>query len=96
MIEAGNSAPLGATVDTDGSNFAVFSSVAEQVELCFFDESGNQTNNYFLPDCTDSVWHGYVPGCRPGQRYGYRVHGPYAPKDGLRCNPAKLLIDPYA
>jgi isoamylase len=96
MIGAGNPALLGATVDADGSNFAVFSSVAERVELCFFDESGNQTHNFFLPECEASVWHGHVPGCRPGQRYGYRVHGPYAPQDGLRCNPAKLLIDPYA
>ena len=96
MIEAGNSAALGATVDADGSNFAVFSSVAERVELCFFDASGTETLRFFLPENDASVWHGYVPGCRSGQRYGYRVHGPYAPEDGLRCNPAKLLIDPYA
>jgi len=96
MIETGRPAPLGSTVDDDGANFAVYSSVAERVELCFFDAAGKQTGSHELPEYSDSVWHGYLPGCRAGQRYGYRVHGPYAPRDGLRCNPAKLLIDPYA
>jgi isoamylase len=96
MIETGRPAPLGATTDDDGTNFSVYSSVAERIELCLFDASGKQTVSHVLPECSDSIWHGYLPGCHPGQRYGYRVHGPYAPRDGLRCNPAKLLIDPYA
>jgi glycogen operon protein len=96
MIEAGHPAPLGATVDEAGTNFAVFSSIADRIELCLFDETSKQTQTYRLPECSDGVWHGYLPGCRPGQRYGYRVHGPYVPQEGLRCNPAKLLIDPYA
>ena len=95
-MEAGANAPLGATVDADGVNFALFSSVAEQVELCLFDERGRETGRYSLPQKTGDVWHGYLPNCRPGQRYGYRVHGSYEPDRGLRCNPAKLLIDPYA
>ena len=58
--------------------------------------AGQQVAAHDLPECTDGVWHGYLPGCRPGQHYGYRVHGPYDPAKGLRCNPTKLLIDPYA
>ena len=96
MIEAGCPAPLGATVDEAGTNFAVFSSIADSIELCLFDRVGDQTETHHLPECSDGVWHGYLPGCRSGQRYGFRVHGPYAPQDGLRCNPAKLLIDPYS
>lgn len=96
MIKAGSPALLGATVDKTGVNFAVASSPANRVELCLFDETGEQTSMHDLPQCNDGIWHGYLPGCRSGQRYGYRVHGPYAPTDGLRCNPAKLLIDPYA
>ena len=96
MIEAGRPAPLGATADAAGTNFAVFSSVADSVELCLFNEAGDQTETHRLPECSDGVWHGYLPGRRPGQHYGYRVHGPYVPQDGLRCNPAKLLIDPYS
>ncbi len=96
MIETGSPAPLGATADESGTNFAVFSSVADAVELCLFDAAGNQTQRFELPDCEDNIWHGYVPEVAPGQHYGYRVRGPYAPPDGLRCNPAKLLIDPYA
>lgn len=95
MIEAGSPAPLGATADHEGVNFALFSSVADAVELCLFDADGGE-RKLLLPACSGGIWHGYVPGCRPGQRYGYRVHGPYAPQDGLRCNPAKLLVDPYA
>jgi isoamylase len=96
MIQAGDPAPLGATVDSGGTNYAVYSSVATAVELCLFNASGSETSQVFLPECTDDIWHGYLPDCKPGQRYGFRVHGPYAPEEGLRCNPSKLLIDPYA
>jgi glycogen operon protein len=94
-MQAGDPNRLGATPDADGVNFAVFSSVAESVELCLFDASGNETLRVPLPGCEDGVWAGYLPACRPGQRYGYRVHGPWRPEEGLRCNPAKLLLDPY-
>jgi glycogen operon protein len=96
MIQAGSPAPLGATPDASGTNFAVYSSVAERVELCLFDANGIQTRSYDLPECDDGVWHGFVPGCGSGQMYGYRVHGPFDRDLGLRCNPNKLLIDPYA
>ncbi len=96
MTEAGRAHPLGATADDAGTNFAVYSSVADRVEVCLFNRNGDQTEVHALPECSDSVWHGYLPGCAAGQRYGYRVHGPFAPERGLRCNPAKLLIDPYA
>lgn len=96
MMEIGCPAPLGATPDDSGVNFAVYSSVAEAVELCLFDASGMVSATHRLPECSDGVWHGYLPGCEPGQRYGYRVHGPWQPEAGLRCNPSKLLIDPYA
>ena len=71
------------------------SSVAEAVEVGLFDEAGNETR-VRLPDYDDGVWHGFIPGIGPGQAYGYRVHGPYDAARGVRCNPAKLLIDPYA
>ncbi|MDZ7643835.1 MAG: glycogen debranching protein GlgX [Woeseiaceae bacterium] len=96
MMEAGQPAPMGATTDADGTNFAVYSSVAECVELCLFDADGRETRRLPLPDSRDGVWHGYLPGCPPGAHYGYRVHGPYAPDRGQRCNPHKLLVDPYA
>lgn len=96
MIRPGDPAPLGATLGDDGINFAVFSSVAEKVELCLFGENGEPAGAYDLPARTGDVWHGFLPGCRAGQRYGFRVHGPWAPEHGLRCNPAKLLLDPYA
>jgi len=96
MIQSGRPSPLGATADANGTNFALFSSVAERIELCLFDIHGKQTAIHLLPDCDDKVWHGYLPGIGAGQRYGFRVHGPYAPSEGLRCNPAKLLLDPYA
>ena len=96
MIEKGRPAPLGASRDGDGVNFALYSAGAESVELCFFDADDRETSRVALPDQTDAVWHGYVPGCAPGQAYGYRVHGRYAPADGLRFNANKLLIDPYA
>jgi glycogen operon protein len=87
--------PLGATFDGLGANFALFSEVAERVELCLFAADGSETR-VDLPEMTGFVWHGYLPTVTPGQRYGYRVHGPWSPADGLRCNPAKLLLDPYA
>jgi len=91
----GTAYPLGATYDGTGTNFALFSEVAERVELCLFDVGGAETR-LDLPEVDGYVWHGYMPGVGPGQRYGYRVHGPYAPERGRRCNPYKLLIDPYA
>lgn len=95
-MHAGNPERLGATPDQYGTNFAIYSAVAQRVELCLFDAEGNQVRCIDLPECDKSVWHGYLPGCKAGQRYGYRVHGPWDPDAGLRCNPAKLLIDPYA
>ncbi|MGE5136446.1 MAG: glycogen debranching protein GlgX [Gemmatimonadota bacterium] len=91
----GGSYPLGATFDGAGTNFALFSEVAERVELCLFSEEGTETR-VPLREVDGFVWHGYLPGISPGQRYGYRVHGPYDPAAGHRCNPAKLLLDPYA
>jgi glycogen operon protein len=96
MIEAGSPRPLGAFCTGEGTNFALFSGSAEAVELCLFDAPGRQVETHFLPECTDQVWHGFLPGIGAGQRYGYRVHGPWEPEAGLRHNPAKLLIDPYA
>ncbi len=87
--------PLGATFDGVGTNFALFSEVAERVELCLFDEAGRETR-IDLSEVDAFVWHGYLPRVAPGQRYGYRVHGPHAPEAGHRCNPSKLLLDPYA
>ncbi len=95
-MHAGNPEHLGATPDPDGTNFAIYSAIAERVELCLFDADGNQTWCVDLPERDNGVWHGYLPGCSAGQRYGYRVHGPWEPEQGLRCNPSKLLIDPYA
>ncbi|MDT8439259.1 MAG: glycogen debranching protein GlgX [Wenzhouxiangellaceae bacterium] len=95
-IRPGSAAPLGATLDADGVNFALFSSVAEAVELCLLDDRGQTRWRGFLPGREGDVWHGYLPGVQPGQRYGFRVHGPWAPEQGLRCNPHKLLLDPYA
>ena len=95
-IEAGRPTVLGATPDGDGVNFALFSAYAERVQLCLFDEGNNEVERIDLPEYTDEVWHGYVPGLKPGQRYGYRVHGPYRPEEGHRFNPNKLLVDPYA
>ncbi|MEU3018628.1 glycogen debranching protein GlgX [Nocardiopsis sp. NPDC007018] len=97
MVEVwpGSSYPLGATYDGSGTNFSLFSEAAEQVVLCLFDDDGEETR-VPLAEYDGFVWHGYLPGIGPGQRYGYRVHGPYAPEQGLRCNPNKLLTDPYA
>ena len=87
----------GATWDGQGTNFALFSTHAERVELCLFDpKSKKETERIALPEYTDEFWHGYLPGVGPGALYGYRVHGPYAPEQGHRFNPNKLLIDPYA
>ena len=94
-IWPGNPYPLGATFDGGGVNFAVFSEVAERVELCLIDDKGAETR-YDLREVDGYVWHAYVPNLQPGQLYGYRVHGPYDPENGHRCNPAKLLLDPYA
>src|SRR5487761_848620 len=91
----GSPFPLGATPRDGGTNFAVASGIAEGVVLCLFDEAGNETQ-VALPDYDGEVWHGFVRGVGPGQAYGYRVHGPYDRGRGLRCNPAKLLLDPYA
>lgn len=87
--------PLGATCDASGTNFAIFSENADRVELCLFDELGRE-RSVFLPEVTANIHHGYLPGVGQGQRYGYRVHGQWAPKEGHRFNPAKLLMDPYA
>jgi glycogen operon protein len=94
-IWPGEPFPLGAHWDGEGTNFSVFSEVATRVELCLFDQQGAQ-RSVNLPEVTAHCWHGYVPGIGPGQSYGFRVHGPWAPADGHRCNPAKLLLDPYA
>jgi isoamylase len=91
----GSPYPLGATYDGAGTNFALFSEVAERVELCLFDADGAETR-VRLPEVDGFVWHGYLPGIAPGQQYGYRVHGPHDPASGPRCNPNKLLLDPYA
>jgi isoamylase len=91
----GNNYPLGAFYDGAGTNFSIFSEIANRVELCLFDEGGTETK-YDLPEVTSFCWHGYLPNVGPGQRYGFRVHGPWKPEEGHRCNPAKLLLDPYA
>lgn len=97
QIVAGYSHTLGATWDGKGVNFALFSEHAERVELCLYDDTGKrELARLTLPDCSNNIWHGYVPDCCPGIRYGYRVHGPYQPERGHRFNPNKLLIDPYA
>ncbi len=93
-IRPGNPCPPGATWDGDGTNFTLFSEAAEAVDLCL--AGPGEETRLRLPERHAGVWHGYVPGVGPGQRYGFRVHGPFAPAEGLRCNPAKLLLDPYA
>ncbi len=97
IAEEGEPFPRGATFTGQGVNFALFSAHATRVEVCIYDESGeHEIDRWVLPEFTDEVWHGFVPGLQPGARYGYRVHGPYAPLDGHRFNPNKLLLDPYA
>jgi isoamylase len=91
----GDPYPLGATFDGAGTNFALFSEAAQRVKLCLFNEDGTE-ERIELREVDGFVWHGYLPGISPGQRYGYRVYGPYDPANGHRCNPAKLLLDPYA
>ena len=96
-LEPGVPYPLGATWDGLGTNFAVFSTHAERVDLCVFDPSGRrEIGRMQLPECTDEIWHGYMPNAQAGLIYGYRVHGPYDPQNGHRFNPNKLLLDPYA
>jgi isoamylase len=94
QIWPGAAYPLGATWDGSGTNFALFSEVADRVQLCLFDAAGTETR-LDLTEVDGFVWHGYLPTVGPGQRYAYRVSGPYDPKQGQRCNPAKLLLDPY-
>jgi isoamylase len=111
QVWPGNAYPLGSTWDGSGTNFALFSEVAEQVELCLFGSadpsarvgqaaarppSGGSESRVTLTEVDGFVWHCYLPGVGPGQRYAYRVHGPYQPGQGHRCNPAKLLLDPYS
>ncbi|MGH3734966.1 MAG: glycogen debranching protein GlgX [Micromonosporaceae bacterium] len=95
VVRPGSPYPLGATVTEDGVNFALWSAAADAVELCLFAADGTQ-RIHWLTEQTYHVWHGFVPGVRPGQRYGYRVHGPWRPEQGHRFNPAKLLMDPYS
>jgi isoamylase len=95
VVWPGRPFPLGATWDGQGVNFSIFSENATRVELCLFDEHDTEVR-IEVTERTAFNWHVYLPGCGPGQRYGYRVHGPYQPEDGFRFNPAKLLIDPYA
>ncbi|MDO5631667.1 MAG: glycogen debranching protein GlgX [Paracoccus sp. (in: a-proteobacteria)] len=94
-LTAGHPAPLGASFDGGGVNFAVFSEHASRIELCLFDAQGHETR-IDLPEREGHIWHGHIAGLHPGQHYGYRVHGPYRPEDGHRFNPNKLLLDPYA
>ncbi|SEM90117.1 glycogen operon protein [Sphingomonas gellani] len=96
-LQPGSPYPLGATFDGLGVNFAVFSANADAIELCLFDQAGKrELKRFFLPECTDEVWHGYLPNAEPGLVYGYRAHGRYEPEAGHRFNANKLLLDPYA
>ena len=94
-IWPGNNYPLGSYYDGAGTNFSIFSEIAEGVDLCLFDDQGNETK-IALPEVTSFCWHGYLPNVGPGQRYGFRVHGPWNPQEGQRCHPSKLLLDPYS
>lgn len=98
VLLGGHAWPLGATWDGAGVNFALYSSTADRVALCLFRkaEDGEACATYELTQRHGHIWHGYLPDAGPGLLYGWRVHGPYAPELGLRFNPAKLLIDPYA
>ena len=94
-IWPGRAYPLGATYDGAGTNFSLFSEIAEKVELCLFDRGGHEVR-HDLVEVDGHCWHAYLPGVGPGQQYGFRVHGPWDPRAGHRCNPHKLLLDPYA
>lgn len=96
MMQVGQAGPAGARCVDGGVNFALYSAGATAVELCLYDHEQRETSRFFLPQHTGGMWHGYLPGCAAGQRYGYRVHGVWSPAEGLRFNPAKLLLDPYA
>jgi isoamylase len=97
IIEAGSPDKLGARYDGQGINFAIFSANATKIELCLFDKTGTkELQRIALPERTGDIWHGYIPTLKPGQVYGYRVHGPYDPANGHRFDPSKLLLDPYA
>ncbi|MFV0244294.1 MAG: glycogen debranching protein GlgX [Qingshengfaniella sp.] len=95
-MTAGRAYPLGATFDGEGVNFAIFSQHATRLTLCLFSDEDDRECQVDLPERDGDVWHGYLTGIRPGQRYGYRAHGPYRPDQGHRFNPNKLLVDPYA
>ena len=96
-ISEGKPYPLGATADSKGTNFAVFSAHATKIEVCIFDgEGGREMERFELPEYTDEIFHGYVTEVGPGSFYGFRVHGPFEPEAGHRFNPNKLLLDPYA
>src|SRR5215207_4609787 len=96
-VTEGSPLVLGPTADADGVNFGLYAPNAARVELCLFEADGKrEMARIALPEFTDEVWHGYVHGLAPGQLYGYRVHGPYAPAEGHRFNAHKLLVDPYA
>ncbi|MBY8849661.1 glycogen debranching enzyme GlgX, partial [Saccharothrix sp. MB29] len=95
ILLAGRPFPLGAHPEAGGVRFAVSAPPAEAVEVCLISEDGTE-ERVELTERTFGVWHGLISGVTPGQRYGYRVHGPYDPSRGLRCNPAKILVDPYA
>src|ERR1700761_3719907 len=96
-LSAGTPSRLGASWDGRGTNFALFSANAQKVELCLFDNQGRrELERVELPERSEDVWHGYLNDVSPGQLYGYRVYGPYAPEHGHRFNPNKLLLDPYA
>lgn len=94
-LETGQPAPYGAQLQADGVNFCLFSAHAQKIELCLFDDSGSE-QRLTLPGRTGNLWHGFLPGAKAGQHYGYRVYGPFEPEKGLRFNPKKLLIDPSA
>ena len=94
LVWPGSPCPLGATYDGAGTNFSVFSEVAERVELCLIDDGGRE-ERIELDEVDGFVWHAYLPTVAPGQRYGFRVHGPWDPAAGLRCDSSKLLLDPY-
>jgi isoamylase len=95
QVWPGSAYPLGATYDGTGTNFAIYSEAAEKIELCLFDHAGNE-ERIRLPEMDAYVWHAFLPNIQPGQRYGFRVYGPHDPAQGQRCNPNKLLLDPYA